>query len=244
MLEYAPVISAIAEKRKELSRERALLVGISGIDASGKGFVTAKLAHQLEEHGWKTAAIGVDGWLNLPPDRFNQENPAGHFYERAFRFEEMFETLVVPLQQNREIDLHMDYTEETATSYREHRYQFREIDVILLEGIFLFKRRLRHHFDLACWVECSFETALARAIKRCQEGLPPNETIRAFETIYFPAQRIHFERDAPHSSADLILPNEIEVGETTGASPMASDFASQTGAIHNKKGTCRSGRKV
>jgi uridine kinase len=148
MLEYAPVISAIAEKRKTFSRRRALLVGISGIDASGKGFVTAKLAHELEKRGWKVAAIGVDGWLNLPHVRFNQENPAGHFYERAFRFEEMFETLVVPLQQNREIDLHMDYTEETATSYRQHRYQFREIDVILLEGNLPLKARASTLFRL------------------------------------------------------------------------------------------------
>ena len=208
MLENAPMITAIAEKRKELSQEGALLVGISGIDASGKGFVTAQLTDQLEERGWKVAAIGVDGWLNLPHVRFNPENPARHYYERAFRFEEMFESLVLPLKLNREIDLHMDYTEETATSYRDHRYQFQAIDVILLEGIFLLKRSLRHHFDLACWVECSFETALARAINRCQEGLSPLETIRAFTTIYFPAQRIHFCRDKPRAAADLIVSND------------------------------------
>ena len=126
----------------------------------------------------------------------------------------MFEQLVLPLKRNRRIDLEMDYVEGTATSYRKHRYQFRNIDVILLEGIFLLQRGLRHHFDLACWAECSFETALARAIQRCQEGLPPSETIRSFETIYFPAQRIHFARDAPQSAADLILDNEIDAGGT------------------------------
>ena len=127
-----------------------------------------------------------------------------------FRFEEMFETLVLPLRENREIDLRMNFTEETATDYHEHHYQFRAIDIILLEGIFLLKKSLRHQFDLTCWVDCSFETALARAVKRCQEGLPPLETVRAFQTIYFPAQRIHFERDTPQAAADFILPNEAE----------------------------------
>src|ERR1044071_8225068 len=79
-LEYAPVISAIAEKRKALSPERALLVGISGIDASGKGFVTAKLSDQLKERGWKIATIGVDDWLNLPHVRYDALNPATHFF--------------------------------------------------------------------------------------------------------------------------------------------------------------------
>ena len=44
MLEDASVISAIIEKRAALSPERALLVGISGIDAAGKGFVAARIA--------------------------------------------------------------------------------------------------------------------------------------------------------------------------------------------------------
>jgi uridine kinase len=217
------------------------LVGISGIDASGKGFVTRRVAESL---GARTAAIsdsrnnlaviGADGWLNLSHVRFDRENPAGHFYKHAFRFDEMFETLVLPLRRNREIDLQMDYTEEIAKDYRPHRYQFREIDIILVEGIFLLKRTLRDHFDLTCWVDCSFETALARAVKRCQEGLPPPETIRAFRTIYFPAQQIHFERDAPQANADFILPNEENPIEAlTGCLPNA-DFASQAGATRSK----------
>src|SRR5437773_3047277 len=95
MLEDGSVIPAIIEKRKALSRQCALLVGISGIDASGKGFVTAKLAHQLEERGWKIATIGVDGWLNLPHVRYGALDPATHFYDYAVRFEEMFEQLVL-----------------------------------------------------------------------------------------------------------------------------------------------------
>jgi uridine kinase len=219
-MQLDPLLSAIVARRKQIPAERALLVGISGIDGSGKGLVAAKVAASLGEAagitdpGYNVAAVGSDGWLNLPQVRFDREDPAEHFYEHAFRFEEMFETLILPLRENRAIDLRMNFTEETATEYREHRYQFRAIDIILLEGIFLLKKSLRHHFDLTCWVDCSFETALARAVKRCQEGLPPLETVRAFTTIYFPAQQIHFERDAPQPAADFILRNEAAAGET------------------------------
>jgi uridine kinase len=82
----------------------------------------------------------------------------------------------------------------------------------LVEGIFLFKQAYRSLFDLAIWVECSFPTALARAIERGQEGLTPAKTIAAYETIYFPAQRIHFERDAPRATVDLILDNDLYSG--------------------------------
>lgn len=208
MLEDAPVVSAIIETRKALPPERALLVGISGIDASGKGFVTAKLARQLRERGWNVAAIGVDGWLNLPHVRFNPEDPAAHFYEHAIRFGEMFERVVLPLRDTRSATVESDFAEETATTFRKHRYDFRDIDIVILEGIFLLKPAYRQYFDLTVWIDCPFSTALQRAIARCQEKLPPRETEHAFETIYFPAQRIHFERDDPRATADIILTND------------------------------------
>lgn len=216
MMQLQPLISAIVTQRERLPAERALLVGISGIDGSGKGFVAARVAKSLGRTagvsalGYNVAVIGVDGWLHLPPIRFNEQNPAEHFYEHALRLDEMFERLIVPLQRERSVDLEIDFTEETATCYRKHGYHYRDVDIILLEGIFLFKPKHRHHFDLTVWIDCSFKTALARAVQRCQEGLPPEETVRAFETIYFPAQRIHLRRDYPRAAANLILPNDTD----------------------------------
>ena len=66
----------------------------------------------------------------------------------------------------------------------------------------------RDHFDLKVWIDCSFATALRRAMARGQEGLLPHEAKRAFETIYFPAQRIHLARDNPSKAADIVFTNE------------------------------------
>lgn len=200
-------LAAIRALRGTVPAHRSLLVAISGIDGSGKGFVASRIERHLLPH-LKPAIINIDGWLNLPHKRFDPENPAQHFYEHAIRFDEMFEQLVLPFKQNRSHRLVADFTEETATVYRKHSYDFRDVDVILLEGIFLLRPAYRTEFDLSIWVECSFETALERALKRGQEGLPPDETIRAYETIYFPAQRIHFERDNPQAAAGLIIHND------------------------------------
>ena len=55
----------------------------------------------------------------------------------------------------------------------------------MLEGIFLFKRELQQCYDFRLWIDCSFKTALERALSRLQEGLPPADTIAAYERIYF-----------------------------------------------------------
>jgi uridine kinase len=114
----------------------------------------------------------------------------------------------MPLRDCRSLHLVADLVEETATDYRKHVYDFKNVGIIVVEGIFLFKAEYRNFFDLAVWVDCSFPTALARAIDRGQESLGPAKTIAAYETIYFPAQRIHFTRDHPQENADLVFENE------------------------------------
>ncbi len=207
MDQVAKFIDRIVAQHAETPANRAVIVGISGIDGSGKGFITEEMAKRLQELGWRVAKINAEDWLNLPEVCLSRRTPGEHFYEHAMRFDKLFDQLIVPLKENRAVSLVADCADARGNR-RKHRYAFCKIDIVLLEGIFLFKPANRHHFDLTAWVDCSFATALKRAIARCQEGLPPAETIRAFTTIYFPAQRIHFARDNPQGAADFIIQND------------------------------------
>jgi uridine kinase len=204
------VIGKILETRAAVPPQRSALVAITGIDGCGKGYVTAKLLQQLAAQDVRAAHLNVDGWLNLPHVRFDRSNPAEHFYLHAIRFDEMFGQLVLPLRDRRSLRLEANWVEETATDYRRHIYEFEDLDVILLEGIYLLKRPFQAHYDLSVWIECSFGTALARAIARAQEGLPASATTEVYRTIYFPAQQIHFRRDEPQNAATLIVNNDSE----------------------------------
>jgi uridine kinase len=202
------VVRKIIERRASIPNTRGLLVGVSGIDGCGKGYLAAQLQAHLALHGVIPAILNVDGWLNLPEKRFDQNAPAENFYENAIRFEQFFTQLVIPLRDRRSVHAIADFTEETASRYRKHTYNYSDVSVILVEGIFLFKSRYREYFDLAIWIDCSFPTALARAIDRAQEGLSPANTIAAYDRIYFPAQRIHLAQDKPRENADLIFEND------------------------------------
>jgi uridine kinase len=210
-------VDRVAEARQAVPASRSLLVAVSGIDGSGKGFVTGCLAEGLTARGLGVAPIGIDPWLDLPTRRFDAGDPGGRFYRHAIRFTALFEQLVLPLRDRRRIELEADALEETASAFHRSVYRFDDVDVVLLEGIFLLRRDLRRHYDLSLWVACSFETALERAIDRAQEGLSPAGTVRAYETIYFPAQRIHAELDDPVAVADAILLNDARLG--AGAEP-------------------------
>lgn len=208
MVNIDDVVVRILRERAIVSEQRSLLVGISGIDGSGKGYVAKQIEARLGQHSVGVANINVDGWLKLPGRRFSTIRPAEHFYANAIRFNELFDQLVLPLRDHRSADVVADFAAETARDYRKQTYTFKNIGVVLVEGIFLFKREHRKVLDLAIWVDCSLPTALARALARAQERLPTAETIRAYETIYFPAQEIHFARDNPRETADLIIDND------------------------------------
>lgn len=204
---------AILSKRASLLPTESVLAAVSGIDGSGKGYVTAQLLAEFQKLSVHAVGINVDGWLNLPSRRFNAARPAEHFYHHAIRFEEMFEQLIVPLKCQRSVCVEMDFAEETAQTYRRHTFNFEAVDVIVLEGIYLLKRAFQHYYDWTMWVECSFATALERALQRGQEGLPPEQTVRAYQTTYFPAQEIHFRMDEPQAAADVVWVNDPRLGK-------------------------------
>ena len=187
---------------------RALLVAVSGIDGSGKGFVAERIVAGLGDARLRAVAINVDAWLEPPARRFDAERPGEHFYRNALRLAEMFDRLVLPLARERSVRVEFDAAEETASELAPRTLTYDGVDVVVVEGVFLLRRDLCAHYDLAFWVECSFETALTRALRRGQEGLPFDETIRAYQTIYFPAQFVHFALDDPRAAADALIFND------------------------------------
>jgi uridine kinase len=213
MVDIDAAVEMILAGRRRVPAHESMLVAVSGIDGSGKGYVTERIIACIQRKSLHAVTANVDGWLNFPSlnfpsRRFHKERPEEHFYRHAIRFDDMFEQLILPLKRQRSIRVEADLAEETATVYHRHVYDFRDVDVIVLEGIYLLKRAFRRYYNLALWVNCSFETALIRALRREQEGLSPNETIEAYQTLYFPAQYIHFALDDPRSTADAILDND------------------------------------
>jgi uridine kinase len=162
----------------------------------------------LRAAGQRVVSFNVDGWLNLPQVRFAADHPAEHFYKHAIRFDDMFAQLALPLQRQRRVHVEVDFAEETATSFRKQTYAFDDTDIVVVEGIYLLKQAYRPYYDLSLWIDCSFETALQRAIARAQEGLPEADTVRAYRSIYFPAQELHFQRDQPRQSATYVIAND------------------------------------
>src|SRR5262245_41973909 len=101
MIELEQTILHILATRALVSASRSLLVGLSGIDGSGKGYLARRIVAALRNRGFTVASLSVDDWSAAPELRFDPNRPAAHFYEHGFRFEEMFRDFILPLKFNR-----------------------------------------------------------------------------------------------------------------------------------------------
>lgn len=200
-------VNKISEMCSQTPTERSLLVAISGIDGSGKGLVANEIQNSLQTQGYKVALIGLDVWHNTQDIRFSETNPAQHFYDNAFRWDQVFNSLVIPLKNQKSIQLNAELLDLKTDNLYPYTYDFKDIDIILFEGIFILQESFIKEYDLKIWVDSSFETALKRALARGQEGLPKKQVIHDYQTIYFAAQKIHFQQDNPQKVASLIIDN-------------------------------------
>ena len=204
------MVEAIARVRRPVARTRAVLAGISGIDGSGKSTIAPRVVEGLRGRGLRTELILLDDWHNPKDVRFDPHRPAETFYEKGLRHKELFQKLVLPLQRERRVQLTATISRQPDEVPFQHTFRYENVDVVVFEGIFLFKKEFQQHFDFRCWVECPFEIALERALRRNQEGQTREGLIRDYETIYFAAQRLHFERDQPWQGVDFLFDNAAE----------------------------------
>ena len=202
----------ILQRFYDFSNDHAFTVAISGIDASGKGYVAKRLEAELTAKGLRVANINVDPWQNPIPIRLKKENAAENFYRNVFRWDDVFEQLIIPLRTTRSIHLASQLLFSHADEYFDFTYDFRHIDILLLDAIFLFQQKFLIHYDLNVWIDCSFETGLIRAVKRNVERLSKQRLIEDYQTYYYPAQRYHFKKDSPRDLSHLIYCNDELLG--------------------------------
>ena len=186
---------------------RTFTVAVSGIDASGKSSFAAEIKYLLEENNLNVALLSIDDWQMPKAISFLKENAAANFYHNAFRWNAFFDSLLIPLQNTRSINLGANLVDIKNDKVYSKQYSFKKIDIILVEGIFLLMKDTRAFFDYTVWIDCSFKTGLQRALKRNQEGLVQEQLINDYQTFYYPAQQFHFKRDNPLFAADFIFDN-------------------------------------
>lgn len=202
----AQIKSVLRDLHNKKESTKAQIVAISGIEGGGKQALTKKVAAALELEGLSVAIVHADDWEAPKSVRFNIMNSPEEYYLNAYRFDEMIEQLILPLKLFGKIKTSV--TLNDVMNPRTVEYDFNDIDIIIIEGVYLLQEAYLDLYDYTCWVESDFDSAFTRLagqgnIEQSQEAL-----VNIFELLIKPAGQYHIYTDNPQGHADSIYIEE------------------------------------
>jgi uridine kinase len=204
------ILKKLSELIVAAKQSSPLRVGIDGIDAAGKTRLANELVPHLEKSGCTVVRASIDGFHNSKQIRHSrgQFSAEGYYYD-SFNYELLKELLLKPFGPagNRQYRLSaFDFKTESKTHVE--NLQARDTDILLFDGVFLFRPGLDQFWDLKIFVEIDFQTSLERALERDIYLFgDQKEILRRYKERYIPGQQIYLETAQPKSKADILVEN-------------------------------------
>jgi uridine kinase len=183
-----------------------VMVAIDGPDAAGKTTLADAVARQMTR---PTLRVSLDDWHH-PRDvrlRRGPESPLG-YYRDSFDEEALTARLLDPFRagastvQSACFDFRLDAPAAAQAEVRS------PAAVLLLDGVFLLRPELRHHWDLSVYLHVPESVTLARAVVRDAEHRGGAEQVRRrYEQRYLPGQALYRDAASPLDEADVVIDN-------------------------------------
>ena len=195
----------------DMKKDRPLLLGIDGVDVSGKTTLAKELANELKESGRLLIQASIDGFHNPKSVRYKEGNSSHKgYYLYSFDHESVIDELLKPLSIG-DLQYRTAVFDHFTDSKVVHPVQTATNDsILIMEGIFLFRPELVDFWDIKIFLDVDFETILERAVKREteRECIGTEQEIRKrYEDRYIPGQKFYFQIAEPIEKADIVIDN-------------------------------------
>jgi phosphoglycolate phosphatase len=195
------MISQEIDRRKP--QGRPFVVGINGIDGSGKTVFTEALAGYLADHNRRVQVIHLDDFHNPREVRYAGEDQADNYYHRSFDIQRIIDELLLPVRGKGKHTAGLTLLDLNTDKYEiKKEFSFTPDTVVLFEGVFLFRRELAPYIDYRIFLDIPYEESKKRARER-----DPGAVMDKYDTKYLPAQRKYLEEYPPEKTADMIIDN-------------------------------------
>ena len=187
------------------------LVGIDGVDGSGKTAFADDLGTLLREAGTRVIRISLDHFLNPAEVRHARgRTSAEGFYQDSYNYVRFVDEVLEPLSHEgsgryRTAAYDLAHEQPVASPWEvapDHA-------VVVVDGMFLHRDTMRNSrdkkiWDLSVWLEVPFEVSVKRLAERDGTSPDPNDPSNA---RYVQGQRLYIEQCDPAARADLVVDN-------------------------------------
>lgn len=193
---------------------KPLLVGINGIDGSGKTSIARNVTEYLSDIGKSVITVSIDDFHNPKEKRYTRgsDSPEGYYYD-SMNFEEFKNKLLEPIKKALEFpvkvhskifDLHSNKPQNIENSVSED-------SIVIIEGVFLFKPDMIDFFDIKIFIDAERKVIIERMIVRDLASDATSLEIDSYRTRikqkYMAGQDIYLSESDPKNKADIVIDN-------------------------------------
>jgi len=201
------VLDRIERDIVECKPQRAFVIGVNGVDTSGKTIFTTSLAEHFKERGRPVQMIGLDDFHHPRARREEGIDPIEAYTANAFDLKRLVAELLAPARRGEHIRRTLKLLNIVTDEYSVRKmFTIDKETIVLLEGVLLFRPPLDEFFDYRIFLDIPFEEVLRRAARR-DVPLYGAEFLEKYRQKYIPVQQRYFRNHDPINKSDLIIDN-------------------------------------
>lgn len=195
------------EEQLQNTDSRPYIIGINGVDTSGKSSFSKALLDYLKSIEQKAVLIHLDDFHNPSNIRKKGKDEIHAYINNAFNLEFLEEKLLKPLKSDGKIDVELTLLDLNTDEYcNTKNFQVDEDTIIIFEGVLLYREPINKYFDYRIFLDITFEEVLERARKR-DVPIYGEAFLDKYKTKYIPIQKWYLENYKPKESSDLVIDN-------------------------------------
>lgn len=201
------IFTAIENHYNRLDKHKINIIGVDGIDNSGKSVFARSLSEYLKARGYGSKVISIDDFHNPRKIRRKGKNPVDAYYENAFDTERLIGEILEPIRNNQEVHKGLEYLNLNTDIYDlKKEYNVNKNDIVIIEGVLLYKEPLGSYIDYKIYLDINFDTMMKRARERDDKRFDEN-VVKRYKEKYIPIQKKYIKEDNPKLKSDMIIDN-------------------------------------
>jgi len=209
------IVSKVNSLYKEIAQDiiqskapsKTLIVGINGVDTSGKTVFTNELTAYLTKQGYPVTKVHLDDFHNPSKIRSAGTCPVTSYLENAFNTDLLVDEILRPIKINNHLNVSLDLLDLESDTHTNHKdYTCNDESIVLLEGVLLFRPAINKWLDFRIYLDITFEDVIRRAVSR-DKHLFGNRVLDKYKEKYIPVQKKYINTHNPIGQADILINN-------------------------------------
>lgn len=183
------------------------IIGINGIDTSGKTIFALGLFDYLKRLGRKATIIHIDDFHNPGEIRSLGPNEVDAYLENAFNFKFLETEILQPIKQGLDIDKTLILLNlETDTYSLKRHFTIDSETIVIVEGVLLYRPPIDRYFDVRIFLDIPFDEVFYRASVR-DVPVSGASILERYRTKYLPAQKRYLDDYHPKERCHFVIDN-------------------------------------